>query len=56
MVFKGSLIGVSMKYQGCSVQVSWIRSFRGVSRKFQESSKGVLRKFCGSFKEFSKKF
>ena len=37
MVFQGSLVGVSMKYQGCFMQLSWIRSFKGVSRKFQES-------------------
>ena len=40
-----SLKGVSMKYQGCFIQVSWIGSFKVVSRKFQESFKGVLREF-----------
>ena len=28
-------MGVSMKYQGCFMQVSWIGSFKVVSRKFQ---------------------
>ena len=45
-----------MKYQGCFMQVSWIGSFKVVSRKFQESFKGVLREFWGSFKGVSKKF
>ena len=40
-----SLMGVSMKYQGCFMQVSWIGSFNCVSRKFRESFKGVLREF-----------
>ena len=37
--------GCLMKYPGCFMQVSWIRSFKGVSRKFQESFKGVVREF-----------
>ena len=41
MFQQGSLMGVSMKYQGCFMQVSWIGSFKVVSRKFQESFKGV---------------
>ena len=44
-------MGVSMKYQGCFMQVSWIGSFKGVSRKFQEAFKGVLREFQAHFKE-----
>ena len=40
-----SLMGVLMKYQGRFMQVSWIGSFKVVSRKFQESFKGVLREF-----------
>ena len=40
-----SLIGVTMKYQGCFMQVLWLGSFKVVSRKFQESFKGVLREF-----------
>ena len=55
-MFQGSLMGVSMKYHGCFMQVSWIGSFKVVSRKFQKSFKGVLREFCGSFKGVSKKF
>ena len=51
-----SLMGVSKKYQGCFMQVSWIGSFKVVSRKFQESFKGVVREFSGSFKGVSKKF
>ena len=50
MVFQGSLKGVSIKYQGCFIQVSWIGSFKVVSRNFQEF-KGVLREFQGCFKE-----
>ena len=50
-MFQGSLMGVSMKYRGCCIQVSWIGSFKVVSRKFQESFKGVLREFQGCFKE-----
>ena len=46
-----SLMGVSMKYQGCFMQVSWIGSFKVVSRKFQESFNDVLREFQGCFKE-----
>ena len=33
------------------MQVSWIGSFKGVSRKFKESFKGILREFHGCFKE-----
>ena len=44
-------MGVSMKYRGCFMQVSWIGSFKGVSRKIQESFKGDLREFQGCFKE-----
>ena len=55
-VFQGSLMGVLMKYQECFMQVSWIGSFKGVSRKFYESFKGVLRELRGSFKGVSKKF
>ena len=40
-----SLMGVSMKYQRCFMQVSWKGSFKVVSRKFQKSFKGVLREF-----------
>ena len=42
----GNLMRVSMKYQGCFMQVSWIGSFKVVSRKFQEF-KDVLREFQG---------
>ena len=44
-------MGVSMKYQGCFMQVSWIGSFKVVSKKFQESFNDVLREFQGCFKE-----
>ena len=37
--------GCLKKYKGCFMQVLWIGSFEGVSRKFKESFKGVLRKF-----------
>ena len=37
--------GCLMKHKGWFMQVLWIGSFEGVSRKFQESFKGVLRKF-----------
>ena len=46
----GNLMRVSMKYQGCFMQVSWIGSFKVVSRKFQESFNDVLREFQGCFK------
>ena len=49
-MFQGSLMGVSMKYQGCFMQVSWLGSFKVVSKKFQEF-KGVLREFPRCFKE-----
>ena len=52
----GSLMGVSIKYQGCFMQISWIGIFKVVSRKFQEFFKDVLREFCWSFKGVSKKF
>ena len=54
MVLQGSLMDVSMKYQGCFMQISWIGSFKGVSRKFQESFNGVLREFQGFFQKSSK--
>ena len=34
MVFNGNLKGVSMKYQGCFMHVSWFGSFKGVLRSF----------------------
>ena len=46
-MFHGNLMGVTIKYQGCFMQVSWIGSFKVVSRK----CKGVLREFQGCFKE-----
>ena len=55
-MIQGSLMCVSMKYQGCLMQVSWIGSFKVVSKKFQESFKGVLRDFLGSFNCVSNKF
>ena len=55
-MFQGSLMGVSMKYQGCLIQVSWIGSFKGVLRKFQEAFKGVLREFQGCFKKVLRMF
>ena len=51
MVFQGSLMGVSIKYQLCFMKVSWIGSFMGVSRKFPESFKSGLRDFQGGLKE-----
>ena len=54
-MFHGSLMGVSMKYQGCFMQVSWIGSFKGVSRKFYESFKGFLREFQECFKKVLRK-
>ena len=45
---------VSMKYQGCFIQVSWIGSSKGISRKLQNLQRcfvGVLREFQGCFKE-----
>ena len=45
MVFQGSLNDVSIKYQGCFIHVSRKGSFKGISRKFQESLKGVVREF-----------
>ena len=45
MVFQGSLMGVSMKYELCFMQVSGIASFKGVSKKFQKSFMGALREF-----------
>ena len=39
-----------MKYEGCFRQVSWIRSYKGISRKFQDSLKGDVRKFQGHYK------
>ena len=55
-----SLMGVSMKYQGCFMQVSWIGRSKVVSRKFQESFKGsfeeVSRVFQWSSEDDSRKF
>ena len=48
-------MGVSMKYQGCFMQVSLVGSFKVVSRKFQEC-KGVLREFQRSSEDESRKF
>ena len=56
MVFQGSLMGVSMKYQLCFMKVSWIGSFKGVSRKFRETFKSVLRGFQRISKDDSRKF
>ena len=52
-MFQGRLMGVSMKYQGCFMQVSWIGSFKGVSRKFQKLFKGV-EKYLPIFENFLK--
>ena len=49
MVFQGSLKGVPMKCQLCIMQVSYIESFKDVSRQFQKSFTGVVREFLGSF-------
>ena len=60
-MFQGSLMDVSMKYQGCFMKVSCIGSFKGVSKKFQgrfrdiskvfqESVKGTSTKMGGHFK------
>ena len=35
----GKSNGCSVKYQGRFIKVSWIGSFKGVSRKFQDSFK-----------------
>ena len=48
-------MGVSIKYQLCFMKVSWIGSFKGVSRKFYESFKGVLREFQECFKKVLRK-
>ena len=45
-------MGVAMKYQLCFMKVSWIGSFKGVSRKFHESFKSVLRENKGVSKKF----
>ena len=45
MVFQGSLKGVSMKYQGCFIEVSRVEIFKGVSRKFRDSFKEDGRVF-----------
>ena len=42
-------MGVLMKYHLCFMKVSWIGSFKCVSRKFQESFKSVLREIQGDF-------
>ena len=44
-------MGVSMKYEGCVMQVSWIGSFKKVSTVLQGCFEGVLREFQGCFKE-----
>ena len=54
-MFQGSLMGVSMKYQGCFMHVSWIGSFKVVSRKFQGCFEGVSRVFQNS-EDDSRKF
>ena len=46
--------GCSVKYQGRFIKVSRIGSFKGVSRKFQESLNGVLREFQGFSQKSSK--
>ena len=58
-MFQGSLIGVSMKYQRCFMQVSWKESFKDGSRTFQECFKefeGVSRGFQRSSKDDSRMF
>ena len=50
-MFQGSIMGVSMKYQGCFMQVSCIGSFKKVSGVLQGCFEGVLREFQGYFKE-----
>ena len=55
-MFQGSLMGVSIKYQGCFVQVSWIGGFKVVSRKFKGCFKGVSRVFQRSSEDDSRKF
>jgi len=59
-VFQGSLMGVSMKYQGCFMQVSWIGSFKVVSKKvsrvLQGCFKRVSRVFQKSSEDDSRKF
>ena len=56
-MFQGSLVDVSMKYQGCFIQVSCIGSFKNVkvvSGDFQEFLEAVLSfefEFQGYFKE-----
>ena len=49
-------MGVSMKYQGCFMQVSWIGSFKGISKKFQESFEEVPKVFQRISKDDSRKF
>ena len=44
-------MGVSMMYQGCFMQVSWIGCFKKVSRVLQGSFEGDLREFQWCFKE-----
>ena len=51
-----SLMCVSMKYQGCFMQVSLIGSFKVVSRKFQGCFEGVSRVFQRSSDDYSSKF
>jgi len=53
-------MGVSMKYQGCFMQVSWIGSFKVVSKKvsrvLQGCFKRVSRVFQKSSEDDSRKF
>ena len=49
-------MGVSMKYPGCFMQVSWIGSFKGVSRNFKECFEEVSRVFQRSSEDDSRKF
>ena len=55
-MFQVSLMGVSMKYQGCFMQFSWIGSFKVVSRVLQGCFKGVSRVFQRSSEDDSRKF
>ena len=45
MVIQVCLKGVSMKYQGCFIEVSRVEIFKGVSRKFRDSFKEDGRVF-----------
>ena len=55
-MFQGSLMVVSMKYQGCFMQVSWIECFKKVSRVLQGCFDGVSRVFQRSSKDDSREF